>query len=78
MNNSETAKHFFRLGLECLEKGDFANAEKFFTDTLELVPRSIPTLNNLAISQYEQNKIIAASAAAEMVVQIDPSNIDAY
>jgi len=78
MNNSETAKQFFLMGLECLEKGDFANAEKFFTDTLELVPRSIPTLNNLAISQYEQNKIIAAKATAEMVVQIDPSNIDAY
>lgn len=78
MNDAETAKHFFLMGLECLEKGDFPNAEKFFTDTLELVPQSVPTLNNLAISQYEQKKIIAASATAEKVVQHDPTNIDAY
>ena len=78
MNNIEKAKATFFKGLACLEKQDFANAESFFIDTLELAPRSIPALNNLAIAQYEQKKIIEASITAEKAIEIDSRNIDAY
>jgi protein O-GlcNAc transferase len=78
MNNIETAKAAFFKGLACLEKQDFANAEIFLIDTLELAPRSIPALNNLAIAQYEQKKISEAALTAQRVIEIDPRNIDAY
>jgi protein O-GlcNAc transferase len=79
MNNSiETARASFFKGLDCLDKKDFANAENLFIDTLELAPRSIPALNNLANAQYEQKKIIEASITARKIIEIDPRNIDAY
>src|SRR5262245_39101000 len=77
-NNIEAAKALFLKGLDCLEKQDFANAENLFIDTLELAPRSIPALNNLAIALYEQKKIIEASIAAKTIIESDPRNIDAY
>jgi protein O-GlcNAc transferase len=77
-NNIEAAKASFFKGLDCLEKQDFANAESLFINTLELAPRSIPALNNLAIALYEQKKIIEASITATTTIEIDPRNIDAY
>ena len=71
MNNGiETAKASFFKGLDCLEKQDFANAENLFIDTLELAPRSIPALNNLAIALYEQKKIIEASITAKKLSKL--------
>jgi predicted TPR repeat methyltransferase len=78
MNNIETAKAIFFKGLACIEKQDFAGAENLFIDTLELAPRSIPALNNLALAQYEQKKISEAALTAQRVIEIDPRNIDAY
>ena len=78
MNNIESAKASFFKGLACLEKQDFANAENYFIDTLELTPRSIPALNNLAIAQYEQKKYIEASKTAKKAIEIDQRNMDAY
>ena len=43
-----------------------------------MAPRSIPTLNNLAVAQFEQNKIAAAVRTAETAIAIDAKNIDAY
>jgi predicted O-linked N-acetylglucosamine transferase (SPINDLY family) len=78
MNNIETAKAAFFKGLAYLGKQDFANAENFFIDTLELAPRSIPALNNLAIAQYEQKTISEAALTAQRTIEIDSRNIDAY
>lgn len=78
MNNIEIAKASFFEGLDCLEKQDFACAENCFISTLELVPRSVPALSNLAIAQYEQKKIIEAIITAKKTIEIDPKNTDAY
>ena len=78
MNNMYAAKAAFYKGLEYLEKQDFVNAEIFFLRTLEMAPRSIPTLNNLALVQFKQKKIIEASITAKKATEVDRSNIDAY
>ena len=69
---------FFFGGLACLEKRDFQNAERAFLETLKLAPRSVPTLNNLAIAQYEQGRVADAALTATQVIEIDPRSIDAY
>jgi protein O-GlcNAc transferase len=78
MNNIEAARAKFLEGVACLEKQGFASAEKLFIDTLQLTPRSIPTLINLAIAQHEQKKITDAEETAKKAIEIDPKNVDAY
>jgi protein O-GlcNAc transferase len=78
MTNPEAAKKLFFAGLACLERGEFANAEQLFVDTLVVLPRSVPTLSNLAISQYQQKKFPETIATAKRIIEIDPANIDAH
>ena len=78
MSEQDRARDLFFGGLACLEKRDFQNAEMAFLETLKLAPRSVPTLNNLAIAQYEQGRVADAAMTATRVVEIDPRSIDAY
>ena len=78
MTDQDRARELFFGGLACLEKRDFRNAETAFLETLKLAPRSVPTLNNLAIAQYEQGRVADAAATATRVLEIDPRSIDAY
>jgi len=78
MNDNERARELFFKGLGSLEKRDFYNSEQLFYETLKFAPRSVPTLNNLAIAQYEQGKIGDATLTAQKVIEIDAENIDAY
>src|SRR5215475_9552329 len=78
MNDNERARELFFKGLACLEKRDFYSSEQLFYETLKFAPHSVPTLNNLAIAQYEQGKISDAALTAQKVIEIDQKNIDAY
>ena len=78
MDDIEIAKSSFFKGVACLEKQEFAGAERLFLDTLKLAPRSISTLLNLAIAQHEQRKNSEAEQTAKQAIAIDPKNIDAY
>jgi predicted O-linked N-acetylglucosamine transferase (SPINDLY family) len=78
MNDRERAKDLFFKGLECLGNEDFSYAEQMFLETLNLAPKSVPTLNNLAIAQYEQGKTNDAALTAKKVLEFDQNNIDAY
>ena len=78
MSDGDTAKKLFFDGLSHLDAHNFAAAETSFIETLKLAPRSIPTLNNLAIAQHKQDKIDAAAQTSAKVIEIDPTNIDAY
>ena len=78
MNNYETARQAFLKGVECLEKQEFTNAERLFTETLKHAPRSIPTLINLAIVQCRQERFDEADETARKAITIDPNNLDAY
>jgi tetratricopeptide (TPR) repeat protein len=77
MNEVERAKDLFFKGLDSFDNREFGDAERFLAEALKLTPRSIPALNNLAIAQYQQNKIADAVIAAQKVFQIDPNNVDA-
>ncbi|HZQ11730.1 MAG TPA: tetratricopeptide repeat protein [Pseudolabrys sp.] len=78
MSDLDAAKELFFKGLACLEQRDVAAAERFFRDTLKLAPRSIPTLNNLAIALHAQNKFADAALTAQQAIDIDPANLTAY
>jgi protein O-GlcNAc transferase len=78
MNDRDQAKDLFFKGLEGLGNRDFSYAEEMFLETLNLAPKSVPTLNNLAIAQYEQGKTNDASLTARKVLEFDPNNVDAY
>lgn len=78
MSDQDRARDLFFKGLACLENTDFRSAETVFLETLKLAPRSVPTLNNLAIAQYEQGKVADAALTATKVIKIDQRNIDAY
>src|ERR1700738_5127575 len=77
MDRKEQAKDLFFKGLACVDSGEFENAERLFFETLNLASRSVPTLNNLAIAQYKQNKIGDAAITAQKVIEIEPENKDA-
>jgi predicted O-linked N-acetylglucosamine transferase (SPINDLY family) len=78
MTDVETAKKLFFEGLGYLDARKFENAESRFIETLKLTPRSVPTLNNLAIAQYRQNKLDDAALTSKRAIEIDPLNIDSY
>jgi hypothetical protein len=67
MNDRDQAKDLFFKGLEGLGNRDFSYAEEMFLETLNLAPKSVPTLNNLAIAQYEQGKTNDAALTAQKV-----------
>lgn len=50
------ARGLFFKALDCLDAKDFQRAESLFLETLRLTPGSVPTLNNLAVAQYEQKR----------------------
>jgi tetratricopeptide (TPR) repeat protein len=78
MSDIDNAKRFFFEGLSYLDNRKFAAAESSFVKTLDLSPRSVPTLNNLAIAQYKQNKISQAAFTSKRAIEIDPDNVDSY
>jgi protein O-GlcNAc transferase len=77
MNADGLIRELFAKALDRLDRGDWPAAETLLIEILRAKPTSIPTLNNLAIAQYEQNKIDEAAITSQKVVAIDPKNIDA-
>src|SRR5215510_1178393 len=78
MSDQDQARDLFFRGLACLENRELKNAELVFAETLKLAPRSVPTLNNLAIAQYEQRKIAEAEQIVMRFLEINKKNIDAH
>ncbi len=78
MSDIEDAKRFFFEGLAYLDDQHFSASEGRFIETLKLAPQSVPTLINLAIAQYKQNKIDDAALTSKRAIEIDPNNVEAY
>jgi tetratricopeptide (TPR) repeat protein len=78
MSESEAAKELFFKGLAHLDAQDFAAAELFFIQTLQLAQGHLPTLNNLAMAQLGQGKIAEAAVTARNILEIDERNLPAY
>jgi protein O-GlcNAc transferase len=76
--STDTARQLFMDGLTHLDRGDFVNAERFFTDALRYVPRNISTLSNLAFTQFKQDKFADAALTARTLLEIDRKNAGAY
>jgi protein O-GlcNAc transferase len=72
------ARGLFFKALDCLDAKDFQRAESLFLETLRLTPGSVPTLNNLAVAQYEQKRLVEAAETAQRVIAIEPHNVDAW
>jgi protein O-GlcNAc transferase len=77
MNADGLIRGLFAKALDRLDRGDWASAETLLIEILRAKPSSIPTLCNLAIAQYEQNKITEAARTSRNAIDIDPKNIDA-
>jgi protein O-GlcNAc transferase len=77
MSTDDLIRKLFAKALDRLDRGDWAAAETLLVEILRIKPTSIPTLNNLAIAQYEQNKINEAACTSRNAIDIDPKNIDA-
>lgn len=78
MTDKDDARALFLRGLGCLDARAFAEAEALFYQTLTIAPRSLPTLNNLAIAQFEQKHFADAEQSAERALAIDPASLDAH
>jgi protein O-GlcNAc transferase len=78
MPELDEAKRLFSEGVERLNNRDFRNAEKIFLETLQLLPRHLPTLMNLALSQYQQKKFVEAIRSFETIISINPSIAEAH
>jgi protein O-GlcNAc transferase len=78
MTDLDIAKKLFFEGLSHLDNQNFLKAESTFFDTLKFAPRSVPTLNNLAIALHKQNKIDEAADTSRKAIEIDANNVDAH
>ncbi len=78
MDANDAAKALFSAGVKLLESNDFEGAETLFCRTLELAPRSIPTIINLAVARFQQNKFVQSRNSAQMALAVDVGNIQAY
>ncbi len=74
----EHARQLFLQGLELLESGQAAQAEKRFLSSLELLPRRSSTLVNLAAARLDLGRPQDALTAIEEVVAMEPDNLDAW
>ncbi len=78
MTGIETAeKHFFE-GLDCLDRDDYAQAEKHFRKAHEIVPERLSVINNLAGALVKLNRIDEARALSEKSLRIDETNALAW
>jgi predicted TPR repeat methyltransferase len=74
----ERARRSFVQGLEFLESGHAAQAEQCFLSSLELLPRRISTLVNLAAARIDLGRPQDALLAIDEVLALEPDNLDAW
>lgn len=78
MSDKHHTRELFLKALDRLDAGNFKEAELLFAETLKYAPHSLPTLNNLAICQYEQGRHGEAAQTAQRALEVDQSNFDAH
>jgi predicted O-linked N-acetylglucosamine transferase (SPINDLY family) len=78
MNDLDRAKASFFQGLDCLDAGNLAAAGDFFRATLAIMPQHGPSLNNLAIVYFKQDRIDELARVSEAALAADPGNLDAH
>ena len=73
----ESAKQLFLEGLAALKSGRLEDAERAFVASLEAVPGRASTLLNLGTTRLRMHRPVAAIAAADAVLAVEPGDVDA-
>jgi len=74
----ERAKALFLEGVEHIESGDAASAERCFEGSLALVPNRASTLLNLGVARVQLGKLEQALVALERSIALDASQPDVW
>lgn len=74
MDHLEQARQFFLDALALHQKGDLAQAERFYTKALELAPERPSVMNNLATVYLELEKYGEARLLCERLLELDPED----
>jgi tetratricopeptide (TPR) repeat protein len=78
MADIEIAKQLFEDGLNLIQNKEFAQAEKKFLKSLELIPDRESVLNNLCSAQIKLGKYENAKKAAKKVIELNKNNTVAW
>jgi len=78
MNNFELAKQRFTEGIDCLNGGRYEEAERYFQQSLTLLPDRVSTLTNLATTQILLKKFSEARVSAQSALSIEPKSIEGW
>lgn len=76
MSGEDLAKQHFFSALDCLDRGDLANADRYFRATLEIVPAHGPSLANLASVLVHRGHFEEGREKAEQAAAVGPPNAD--
>ena len=78
MTGIELAQRHFFEGLDCLDRADFAAAEKHFRQAYDIVPARASVIDNLAGALVKLNRIDEARQLAQKSLRIDDTNALAW
>jgi len=78
MTDIEIAKQLFEDGLNLIQNKEFAQAEKKFLKSLELIPDRESVLNNLSSAQIKLGKYENAKKSAKKVIELNQNNAVAW
>ena len=78
MTNIKIAKQLFEDGLNLIQNKEFAEAEKKFLKSLELIPDRESVLNNLSSAQIKLGKYENAKKSAKKVIELNQNNAVAW
>ena len=78
MTDIEIAKQLFEDGLNLIQNKEFAQAEKKFLKSLEIVPDRESVLNNLSSAQIKLGKYENAKKSAKKVIELNQNNAVAW
>ena len=78
MKDIEISKQLFEEGLNLIQNKEFAQAEKNFLKSLELIPDRESVLNNLSSVQIKLIKYQDAKKSAERVIELNSKNAVAW
>jgi len=73
----DLAKKYFLDGLNQYQLGSYAEAEKLYLRSLDLLPDRISTLLNLSSTQILLKKFIEAKEVSNHILSMDPKNYEA-
>ena len=75
---ADSAREYINRGSEALQKGQFAESEKYFSQAIELNPIDAQTRINRGISFAKQGLYQKALMDFNKAIQLEPDSYEAY